>query len=150
MEINIKNESRFTDARPKLREIAFHTVPPKGLYYWSAISRWALLFFAGLAPIFFLPFTNLPVAANKEALVFALVLISFFALLGKILVEGRVRYPGHLLTSALVVLVVVWGGAAFLSFNPYASLIGFWAAPDSFFAILLFSILAYSIADFNL
>ncbi|MBU2081990.1 tetratricopeptide repeat protein [Patescibacteria group bacterium] len=130
MDINIKHEAtKF-----------------QGLYYWSAISRWALIVFAALTPIFFLPVTNLPVAANKEILVFALILISFFALLGKILVEGRVRYPGHLLTGALAALVVVWGVSAFLSFNQYISLIGYWSAPDSFFAILLFSILAYSIA----
>ena len=149
MDINVKkveNESRFTDARPKVREVAFHTVPPRMLHYWSAVSRWALILFAALAPIFFLPITNLPVAANKEILVFALILISFFALLGKILVEGRVRYPGHLLTIALAALVVVWGASSFLSFNPYASLIGSWAAPDSFFAVLLFSVLAFSIA----
>jgi len=160
MDINIKKETsdmrhvtgdmgqktKFQDARPKMREVSFHTTPPRGLFYWSAISRWALIVFAALTPIFFLPFTNLPVAANKEILVFALILISFFALLGKILVEGRVRYPGHLLTGALAALVVVWGVSAFLSFNQYISLIGYWSAPDSFFAILLFSILAYSIA----
>ncbi len=147
MDINIKKETtKFEDARPKVREVSFHTVPPRMLHYWSAISRWALILFAALAPIFFLPFTNLPVAANKEILVFALILVSFFALLGKILVEGRVRYPGHLLTSALAALVVVWGVSAFLSFNPYSSLIGSWAAPDSFFAVLLFSLLAFSIA----
>ncbi|MDO8443806.1 MAG: hypothetical protein Q7S78_02390, partial [Candidatus Azambacteria bacterium] len=147
MDINIRQETeKFQDARPKVREVAFHTVPPRALHYWSAIGRWALIIFAGLVPIFFLPFTDLPVAANKEILVFALILISFFALLGKILVEGRIRYPGHLLTIALVVLIVVWGVSAFLSFNQYASLIGYWAAPDSFFAILLFSVLTYSIA----
>ena len=147
MDINIKHETvKFEDARPKMREVAFHTVPPRMLHYWSAISRWALIVFAALAPIFFLPVTNLPVAANKEILVFALILISFFALLGKILVEGRVRYPGHLLTIALAALVAVWGASSFLSFNPYASLIGSWAAPDSFFAVLLFSLLAFSIA----
>lgn len=151
MDINIKHEAaKFEDARPKMREVAVNFTPPKAFKYWSVISRWALIIFAGLAPVFFLPFTGLPVAANKEILVFGLVLVSFFALLGKILVEGRVRYPGHLLTGALVLLAIVWGASAFLSFNPYISLIGYWAAPDSFFAVLMFTILAFSIsATFN-
>lgn len=149
MDINIKkieNGNRFEDARPKIREISVPISLSKALSYWSAASRWALILFAGLAPIFFLPFTNLPVAANKEILVFGLILISFFALLGRILIEGRVRYPGHLLTIALSALVFVWGASAFFSLNPLTSLIGGFATPDSFFAVLLFSVLTLSIA----
>ena len=88
MEINIKNETsdkgqatRFIDARPKVQEVSLHFTPPRALHYWSAVSRWLLIIFAGLAPVFFLPFTNLPVAANKEMLIFVLILVSFFALL---------------------------------------------------------------------
>ena len=118
---------------------------PRVYFYWVAISRWALILFAGLMPIFFLPFTGLPVAANKELLAFVLILVAFFALLGKILVEGKIRYPGHLLAIALAVLVLVWGVSAFFSLNQITSLIGSWATPDSFASILLFAILTLSI-----
>ena len=118
---------------------------PKIFFYWQAISRWALILFAGLMPIFFLPFTGLPVAANKELLAFVLILVAFFALLGKILVEGKIRYPGHLLAIALAVLVLVWGISAFFSLNQITSLIGSWATPDSFASILLFAILTLGI-----
>jgi tetratricopeptide (TPR) repeat protein len=118
---------------------------PKIFFYWQAISRWALILFAGLMPIFFLPFTGLPVAANKELLAFVLILLAFFALLGKILVEGKIRYPGHLLAIALAVLVLVWGVSAFFSLNQITSLIGSWATPDSFASILLFTILTFGV-----
>ncbi|MCX6813328.1 MAG: hypothetical protein NTV77_02495, partial [Candidatus Azambacteria bacterium] len=148
MDINIrKTEERekFQDARPKIREVAVHVGLPKALFYWQAISRWALILFAALTPIFFLPFTNLPVAAHKELLVFILILIAFFALLGRILIEGRLRYPGHLLMFALLVLIIVWGLATFFSVNLLGSLMGSWATADSFFAMLLFVLLLLSI-----
>ena len=155
MDINIKHETRnmehgtqdkFQDARPKIREVAVHVGLPKAFKYWSAVSRWALIIFAALAPIFFLPFTNLPIAVHKEILVFILILVAFFALLGRILIEGRMRYPGHLFMLALLILVLVWGAAAFFSFNQLTSLIGSWATPDSFLAMLLFVLLTLSIA----
>ena len=149
MDINIRKteeKEKFQDARPKIREVAVHVGLPKALFYWQAISRWALIIFAALAPIFFLPFTNLPIAVHKELLVFILILVAFFALLGRILIEGRLRYPGHLLMIALLALVLVWGAAAFFSFNQLTSLIGSWATPDSFLAMLLFVLLTLSIA----
>ncbi|MDP3004186.1 MAG: hypothetical protein Q8N43_01625, partial [Candidatus Azambacteria bacterium] len=154
MDINIKHETRntqqetqnrFQDARPKIREVAVRVGLPKMLFYWAAISRWALIIFAALSPIFFLPFTNLPVAVHKELLVFILILAAFFALLGRILIEGRLRYPGHLLMLALLVLVLVWGAATFFSINQLGSLMSSWATPDSFFSILLFALLTLSI-----
>ena len=155
MDINIKHttqntqhgtQNKFQDARPRIQEVAVHVGLPKALFYWTAISRGALILFAALAPIFFLPFTNLPVAVHKELLIFILVLVAFFALLGRILIEGRVRYPGHLLMTALLFLVLVWGTAAFFSFNQLTSLLGSFATPDSFFTILLFVLLTLSIA----
>jgi|GEM_PF-1230085 len=137
--------SKFEDARPKIKEVTVSFRAPKMLSYWAALSRWALVLFAGLLPIFFLPFTNLPVAAHKEMLVFILVLVAFFALLGKILVEGKIRYPGHWLMAALIVLVLVWGGSAAFSINPLTSLIGNWSTPDSFASILLFSLLTIGV-----
>jgi len=139
------NVSKFQDARPKISEIAVPIEFPKMLNYWRAVSRWSLILFAALAPIFFLPLTALPVAANKEILIFVLILVAFAALLGRILIEGRIRYPGHLLTAALIVLVLVWGASSFFSINQIGSLIGPWATPDSFAAILLFALLAFSI-----
>src|SRR3989344_5859975 len=139
------NVSKFQDARPKISEIAVPIEFPKMLNYWRAGSRWSLILFAALAPIFFLPLTALPVAANKEILIFVLILVAFAALLGRILIEGRIRYPGHLLTAALIVLVLVWGASSFFSINQIGSLIGPWATPDSFAAILLFALLAFSI-----
>ena len=149
MDINIRKieeREKFQDARPKIQEVAVRVDLSKALHYWSAVSRWALILFAALAPIFFLPFTNLPVAVHKEILVFILILAAFFALLGRVLIEGRVRYPGHFLTIALVLLVLVWGAATFFSFNQLTSLVGSWATPDSFFAMLLFVLLTLSIA----
>lgn len=119
--------------------------PPKALFYWQAASRWALILFAALTPIFFLPFTALPVAVHKEALVFGIILVVFFAMLGRILLEGRIRYPGHMLALALLILVLVWGVSTFFSVNQIGSLIGAWSTPDSFFAIFLFAILTLSI-----
>ena len=132
MDINIRKNSG-----EEIVPIGF----PKMLRYWQAISRWSLILFAGLMPIFFLPFTNLPVAAHKEILAFTLILVALFALLGKILVEGKIRYPGHWLMAALVVLVLVWGASAIFSINPLESLIGSWSTPDSLASILLFALL---------
>ncbi len=149
MDINItkiENRKKFEDARPKIQEVSVHVGLPKMLGYWSAASRWTLILLATLLPVFFLPFTDLPVVVHKELLVFIFIFIAFFALLGRILVEGRIRYPGHLLMSALLFLVLVWGASAFFSFNRITSLIGSWATPDSFFAMLLFVILTVSIA----
>src|SRR3989344_2088278 len=137
--------SKFQDARPKISEVSIPIEFPKMLNYWRAASRWALILLAALAPIFFLPLTALPVAANKEVLIFILILMAFAALLGRILIEGRIRYPGHLLTAALFVLVLVWGASSFFSVNQIGSLIGPWATPDSFAAVLLFALLALSI-----
>ncbi|MEK9170781.1 MAG: tetratricopeptide repeat protein [Patescibacteria group bacterium] len=148
MDINIrKTEERekFQDARPRIQEVAVRVGLSKALFYWQAISRWALILLAALAPIFFLPFTNLPVAVHKELLIFILILAAFFALLGRILIEGRMRYPGHLLMTALLFLILAWGVSAFFSVNQIGSLIGSWATPDSFFAMLLFAILTLSI-----
>ena len=139
------NISTFQDARPKISEIAVPIEFPKMLDWWKSASRWALILFAGLAPIFFLPFTALPVAANKEILVFTLMLVAFFALLGRILIEGRIRYPGQWLAASLLILVLVWGVSSFFSINQIGSLIGSWATPDSFTAVLLFVLLALSI-----
>jgi len=144
MDINIrKTEERekFQDARPKIQEVTVQISAAKMLFWWRAISRWALILFAGLMPIFFLPFTQLPVAVHKEILAFVLVLVAFFALLGRILVEGKIRYPGHWLMAALVVLVLVWGASTFFSINPLSSLIGNWSTPDSFASILMFALL---------
>ncbi len=135
------SDSRFEDARPKVREITVPVGFSKMLHYWQAASRSALILLAGLLPIFFLPFTQLPVATHKEMLVFILILAAFTALLGKILVEGKIRYPGHWLMAAIVILVLVWGASAIFSINPLASLIGSWSTPDSFASILLFSLL---------
>ncbi len=140
-----ETQDRFQDARPRIQEVAVHVGLPKMLFYWQAISRWALILLAALAPIFFLPFTNLPVAVHKELLVFILILVAFFALLGRILIEGRLRYPGHLLMIALLTLVLVWGAATFFSVNQLGSLINSWATPDSFFSVLLFALLMLSI-----
>lgn len=141
-----EEREKFTDARSKIQEVAVRVGLPKALFYWQAISRWALILLAALAPIFFLPFTNLPVAVHKELLIFILVLVAFFALLGRILIEGRLRYPGHLLMISLLFLVLVWGAATFFSFSQLTSLIGSFATPDSFFTILLFVLLTLSIA----
>ena len=153
MEINIKRETRdmesenkWRDSRSRIREVSVGVGLPKMLAYWSTVSRWALILLAALAPIFFLPFTNLPVAANKEILVFSLIIIAFFAFLGRVLIEGRVRYPGHFLALALLLLILVWGASAFFSLNQLTSLAGAWASPDSFFSMLAFVILALSIA----
>lgn len=135
----------YEDSRPKIKEISVPIEFPKMLDWWKSASRWALILFAGLTPIFFLPFTALPVAANKEILVFTLILAAFFALLGRILIEGRIRYPGHWLAASLLVLVLVWGIASFFSINQIGSLIGPWATPDSFTAVLLFALLTLSI-----
>ena len=143
---NIESENKWRDSRPRIREVSVGVGLPKMLAYWSTVSRWALILFAALAPIFFLPFTNLPVAANKEILVFSLIIIAFFALLGRVLIEGRVRYPGHFLALALLLLILVWGASAFFSLNQLTSLVGAWASPDSFFSMLAFVILALSIA----
>ncbi|MEK7087615.1 MAG: hypothetical protein AAB958_02860, partial [Patescibacteria group bacterium] len=143
MDINIKNQ--FEDARPRITEVAIPITIPTILIYWKNVSRFALILFAALTPIFFLPFTSLPVAVHKEIFVFTLILVSFFAILGSILLEGRIRYPGHLLTAALIFLVLVWGASAFFSVNQIGSLIGAWGAPDSFMAILLFALLSLSI-----
>lgn len=139
------NVSRLQDSRPRINEVSVPIEFPKMLDWWKSASRWALILFAGLTPIFFLPFTALPVAANKEILVFTLILAAFFALLGRILIEGRIRYPGHWLAASLLVLVLVWGIASFFSINQIGSLIGPWATPDSFTAVLLFALLALSI-----
>ncbi|MEK7178529.1 MAG: hypothetical protein AAB721_02655, partial [Patescibacteria group bacterium] len=154
MDINIfkkRDSSKFGNMEPITQEMAAHVdLPaqaglPKMLFYWAAVSRWALIIFAALAPVFFLPFTNLPVAVHKELLVFILILVAFFALLGRILIEGRLRYPGHLLMIALLTLVLVWGAATFFSFNYLTSLLGSFATPDSFFSVLLFALLMLSI-----
>ena len=138
-------QAKFQDARPKISEVSVPIEFPKMLNWWRAAARSALILFAALTPIFFLPLTALPVAANKEVLIFILILVAFAALLGRILIEGRVRYPGHLLTAALLVLVLVWGVSSFFSVNQIGSLIGPWATPDSFAAMLLFVLLAFSI-----
>ncbi|MEK7198225.1 MAG: hypothetical protein AAB648_02050, partial [Patescibacteria group bacterium] len=143
MDINIKNQ--FEDARPRITEVAIPITIPTILIYWKNVSRFALILFAALTPIFFLPFTSLPVAVHKEIFVFTLILISFFAILGSILLEGRIRYPGHWLMTSLIFLVLVWGASAFFSVNQIGSLIGAWGAPDSFMAILLFVLLSLSI-----
>ena len=148
MDINIRKieeREKFQDARPRIQEVAVHIRLPKALFYWVAISRWALILFAALTPIFFLPFTSLPVAVHKELLVFVLVIVAFFAFLGRILIEGRLRYPGHLLMAALLTLVPVWGASAFFSFNQLTSLLGSFTTPDSFFSMLLFVLLTLSI-----
>ncbi|MDP3003945.1 MAG: hypothetical protein Q8N43_00320, partial [Candidatus Azambacteria bacterium] len=154
MDINIfkkRDSSKVENIEPMTREVSAHADLlaqaglPKMLFYWAAVSRWALIIFAALAPVFFLPFTNLPVAVHKELLVFILILVAFFALLGRILIEGRLRYPGHLLMIALLTLVLVWGAATFFSFNYLTSLLGSFATPDSFFSVLLFALLMLSI-----
>ncbi len=156
MDINIRKieemKNNSAGERPRFGA-AFRPAPAKPVAspdYWSAVSRWALIALAALAPIFFLPFTGLPVAAHKEVLVFGLVLIAFFALLGRILVEGKIRYPGHLFAASLALLVLVWGGAVIFSANPLTGLVGGWSSPDGFFSILFFAILAFSVAaSFN-
>src|SRR3989344_5290761 len=112
--------------------------PPKMLAYWQAVSRYALILFAALTPIFFLPFTQLPVAVHKEVLVFSLILVIFFAMLGRILLEGRIRYPGHLLVLALLVLVAVWGASSFFFFYQIGRFIWPLGAPGRLFSVVLF------------
>src|SRR3989344_1434916 len=109
--------SKFQDARPKISEVSIPIEFPKMLNYWRAASRWALILFAALAPIFFLPLTALPVAANKEVLIFILILMAFAALLGRILIEGRIRYPGHLLTAALLLLFALLALSIVMTFD---------------------------------
>lgn len=147
-ELGITNqESNFGYGSPTSQpaEVGLPPEPPRMLFYWKEVSRWALILFAALTPIFFLPFTALPVAVHKEVLVFGLILVVFFAMLGRILLEGRIRYPGHLLTLALLVLVLVWGASTFFSASQIGSLMGAWATPDSFFAVFLFAVLTLSI-----
>ena len=149
MDINIKHETRNMEHETRNGEqvssFKFQDSRPRIYEAWARVSRWALIIFAALAPIFFLPFTILPVAVHKEFLVFIMILVAFFALLGRILIEGRLRYPGHLLMIAFLTLVLVWGAATFFSFNQLTSLLGSFATPDSFFSMLLFVLLALSI-----
>jgi len=147
MDIEIKKyqNEEYHAPRPKLNEVAVPVRISKMLFWWRATARSALILFAALMPIFFLPFTALPVAVHKELLAVALIFAAFFALLGRILIEGRVRYPGHLIAVSLVVLILVWGAASFLSINPLISSIGSWASPDSFASMVLFVLLALSI-----
>lgn len=147
MDIEIKKyqSEEYHAPRPKLNEVAVPVRISKMIYYWKAISRWSLILFAGLMPIFFLPATQLPVAVHKELLAVVLIFAAFFALLGRILIEGRIRYPGHLIAAALAVLILVWGASSFFSINPLISSVGSWSTPDSFASIVLFALLALSI-----
>lgn len=112
------------------------------LWWCRQAGRGALLALAALAPIFFLPFTQFPISANKEIFVFGAILIALFAFLGRVLVEGKVRYPSHLLLVALGALSVVWLSSSLFSVNPISSFFGTWSSYESFTAIFLFSILA--------
>lgn len=117
------------------------------IWWWKQISRWALLAMIGLAPLVFVPITQLPIGTGKELFVFGAILIALFAYLGRILIEGKFRYPGHLLTSAFGVLIVAWFLSSFFSVNSWASFIGTWSSFDSFASIVLFSVLAYLVAS---
>src|SRR3972149_1716537 len=53
------SEAQYFAPRIKMKEVAVNAAAVKILFWWENISRWALILFAALTPIFFLPFTQL-------------------------------------------------------------------------------------------
>lgn len=131
------------------RPISKETKSSKLLWLCSKLSRWAVLLLPALAPIFFLPWGESPVAINKELLVAGLVLIATLGLLGKILIEGKLRLPKTWLSVAVLFLLLVWFFASYFSGAPTISFWGSWGSPDTFWSMILW-VLLFLIATMTL
>ena len=109
---------------------------------WDKFATWAIYALVGIIPLWFLPFTILPLDLNKAYLAYALILLSFiFWLIGRV-EEGKVRIPKNPLLLALVSLVGVAFVSALFSVSKHVSFIGLGYEEGTVTALLLFVLAA--------
>jgi len=91
------------------------------------IAKYSIYALVFLVPIFFLPWTTEVLDFNKQALLLALVFVSLFALMLKILILGKFEVSKSPMNIVAGVLFLVWLLATIFSAYRYGS---FWGMPQ--------------------
>ena len=91
------------------------------------VTKYSIYVLVFLMPIFFLPQTTGILGFNKQAILILLVFVSFFALMLKVLISGRVEINKSFVHIAAGALFLVYLLATIFSVYRYGS---FWGLPQ--------------------
>lgn len=113
----------------------------------NKIIRYSLYLLVFLLPLWFLPFTIFPVAANKQLLlaVFCFFIIILWAI--KVFSSGKLSFICNKLTLAVFLLLLILGVSTFLSASKAQSFWGMNFEPDTFFSFILYTLTFFLFAN---
>ncbi len=106
----------------------------------NKIIKYSLYSLVFLVPIFFLPFTNFPVAQNKQTLLagFCFFIIILWAV--KVFSSGKISFIWNKITFAVFLLLLALGISTFLSGSKIQSFWGMNFEPDTLFSFILYGL----------
>lgn len=106
---------------------------------WFNIGKWALIILAGALPVFFLPFTVLPIEINKTLLAVTLLSIALISWLVTTIERRSLQIPYSLSTLAVLSIVILTTASSFLS-KSHLSFLGNLSQVDSLLSIGLYAL----------
>ncbi len=115
---------------------------------WEKIGRICLYLLAALTPVFFLPLTIAPVEINKQIFAGLLILIALICYLINSFEKGKIIYPKSLLSSAVIILLAVFGASAVFSKAKVVSLYGNLVQSDSLMSFIIYGLAFFLAAVF--
>lgn len=102
---------------------------------FTRTARWCVYLLVGLLPLFFLPFTNAPLAINKTLLAVVLMGVGLIAYGAESIRTRTIIYPKTLLSSAIGVFLLTYIISTVLSRAPWISGWGMLGASDSLLSL---------------
>src|SRR3989344_6242824 len=111
--------------------------------FWDKIGKRSLYLLAFLIPIWILPFTANPLATNKVALSYFLIILALLSWLVGRINTGTVVLPRNYMAVALVLVVAVWFLSGIFSVSPHLSFFELSDDTSGFFAILMFAVATF-------
>jgi len=109
----------------------------------NKIIRYGFLILAFLLPIFFLPFTIFPTAANKQFLLTLFCLLFLILWLIKIVITGKLKIGVNLLSAAVLFFLLVFGVSTIFSVSKTQSFWGMGAEPDVLINLILYALIFF-------
>ena len=103
----------------------------------NKIIKYVLYGLVFLFPLFFLPVTIFPIAANKQMLVSVFVFLLLLLWLIKIMISGKISFVKNKLTAVVLLFILIQGISTIFSGAQAQSFWGMSFEPDSFFSFLL-------------
>jgi len=113
----------------------------------NKIIRYSLYLLVFLLPLWFLPFTVLPVIINKQMLLAVFVFLLFILWMLKIMIEGKLNFAWGKITKSLILLFIILGISTAISSSKIQSFWGMSFEPDTLFSFILYLLVFFLFAN---